>query len=154
MAHRQRAGALAIGLLLLSPGLARAHGIQSDLSHVHGSADQLLLSSAFSSGAPAADAGVRLLSPSGQSLELGRTDSQGRLAFSLPRHANGEWELQVDGGPGHRDYLAMPVHSGQVQLDQISENDHPPLAAGWLAGLGGLGAAAMLLGLQRIRRPH
>jgi len=153
MAHRHRAGAFAIGLLLLSPGLVRAHGIQSDLSHVHGSADQLLLSSTFSSGAPAADASVRLLTPAGEALELGHTNSQGQLAFALPRNANGEWELQVDGGPGHRDYLAMPVHGGQAQLDQISEHDHPPLGAGWLAGLGGLGAAAMLLGLQRIRRP-
>jgi len=96
---------------------------------------------------------VHLLGPGGQDLDLGRTNSQGRLAFALPNNANGEWELRVDGGPGHRDYLAMPVHAGQAQLDQISENDHPPLGGGWLAGLGGLGAAAMLLGLQRIRRP-
>jgi len=94
-----------------------------------------------------------LLSPGGQTLELGHTDSQGQLAFALPKGASGAWELQVDGGPGHRDYLAMPVQGGQAQLDQISEHDHPPLGSGWLAGLGGLGAAAMLLGLQRIRRP-
>ena len=153
MAHRHRAGALAIGLLLLTPGLAKAHSIQSTVTHVHGSADQLLLSSAFSSGVPTSNANVRLLTPGGQTLDLGRTDAQGQLAFALPRGANGAWELQVDGGPGHRDYLAMPVQRGQAQLDQISENHHAPLGSGWLAGLGGLGAAAMLLGLQRIRRP-
>jgi len=153
MAHRHRAGALAIGLLLLTPGLAKAHGIQSTVTHVHGSADQLLLSSAFSSGVPTSNANVRLLTPSGQTLDLGRTDAQGQLAFALPRGANGAWEVQVDGGPGHRDYLAMPVQRGQAQLDQISAHHHGPLGSGWLAGLGGLGAAAMLLGLQRIRRP-
>jgi len=153
MAHRHRVSAFAIGLLLLSPGLARAHGIQSTVTHVHGSSEQLLLSSAFSSGVPTSHASVRLLAPGGRALELGQTDAQGQLAFALPKGANGEWELQVDGGPGHRDYLAMPVQGGQAQLDQISEHDHPALAGGLLADLGGLGAAAMLIGLQRIRRP-
>ena len=56
----------------------------------------------------------------------------------------------MDGGPGHRDYLEMPVQAGQAQLDQISEHHHSnPLA--WLTALG---ATAMLLGLQRIRRPR
>jgi nickel transport protein len=154
MVQRHRARALAIGLLLFSPGLARAHGIQSTVTHVHGSPDRLLLSSAFSSGVPTSNASVRLVAPAGgPTLDLGRTDRQGQLAFALPRGANGDWELQVDGGPGHRDYLAMPVQRGQAQLDQISEHDHASLESGWLAGIGGLGAAAMLLGLQRIRRP-
>jgi nickel transport protein len=153
MAQRHQASALAIGLLLLAPGLVRAHGIQSTVTHVHGAADQLLLSSAFSSGMPTTNASVRLLTPGGQSVDLGRTDAHGQLAFALPEGANGAWELQVDGGPGHRDYLAMPVRGGQAQLDQISHHDQPSLGAGWLVGISGLGAAAMLLGLQRIRRP-
>jgi hypothetical protein len=63
----------------------------------------------------------------------------------------------VDGGPGHRDYLEMPVQRGQAQLDQLSEQHHPGGPLGGLqllAGLSGLGTAAMLLGLQRIRRPR
>ncbi|MFM8544324.1 MAG: hypothetical protein ACKOAP_04970, partial [Vulcanococcus sp.] len=116
-----------------------------------GNTDQLLLQSAFSSGVPTADAVVRLVPPGGQPLEVGRTDSQGQLSFALPKNANGDWELQVDGGPGHRDYLEMPVRAGQPQLDQLSEHEPEPLG-GLVAGLGGLGAAAMLLGLQRIRR--
>jgi uncharacterized membrane protein YjjP (DUF1212 family) len=55
----------------------------------------------------------------------------------------------VDGGPGHRDYLEMPVQQGQAQLDQISQR---PLQHNPLTWLGALGATAMLLGLQRIRR--
>ena len=140
-------------LLLLSPGLARAHGIQSTVIHLAGSSDKLLVQSAFSSGVPTSDAVVRLVPPGGQPLEVGRTDSQGQLSFALPKNASGEWELQVDGGPGHRDYLEMPVRAGQAQLDQLSEHEHPPLG-GMVAGLGGLGAAAMLLGLQRTRRPR
>ncbi|MFZ9951504.1 MAG: hypothetical protein ACO3FA_04360 [Vulcanococcus sp.] len=150
---RLRRLALAGALVLLSPGLAEAHGIQSSVTHLTGASDQLLLQSAFSSGAPTADAVVRLVPPGGQPLEVGRTDSQGQLSFALPRNASGDWELQVDGGPGHRDYLEMPVRAGQAQLDQLSEHRHAPLG-GLLAGLGGLGAAAMLLGLQRIRRPR
>jgi hypothetical protein len=92
---------------------------------------------------------VRLVAPDGESRELGRTNEKGQLSFALPKQANGEWELQVDGGPGHRDYLEMPVQQGQAQLDQISQHSHGSTPLGWL---GALGATAMLLGLQRIRR--
>ena len=139
--------------LLLSPGLAQAHGIQSTVTHLAGANDQLLLQTAFSSGMPTTDAIVRLVPPGGKPVEVGRTDSRGQLSFALPHNASGDWELQVDGGPGHRDYLEMPVQAGQAQLDQLSQHDHPPLG-GLVAGLGGFGAAAMLLGLQRTRRPR
>ena len=134
-------------------GAAQAHGIESRLSPLRGLTDQLQLHSQFSNGEPTRDAVVRLVPPQGQPLELGRTDGQGQLSFTLPKGANGAWELQVDGGPGHRDYLEMPLQAGQVQLDRISEQSHPA-QGDWRLGLGGLGAAAMLLGLQRIRRPH
>ncbi|MFM7652446.1 MAG: hypothetical protein ACKO5M_05925, partial [Vulcanococcus sp.] len=79
--------ALLGALLLLSPSLARAHGIQSSVTHLAGNTDQLLLQSAFSSGVPTADAVVRLVPPGGQPLEVGRTDSQGQLSFALPKNA-------------------------------------------------------------------
>ena len=134
------------------PGLAQAHGIESSLSPLRGLNNQLLLQSQFSNGEPARDAVVRLVPPDGHPLDLGRTDGQGQLSFALPKDAQGSWDLQVDGGPGHRDYLEMPVQRGQAQLDRVSGQPQP--ARGWLMGLSGLGAAAMLLGLQRIRRPH
>jgi len=66
----------------------------------------------------------------------------------MPSRVDGDWELQVDGGPGHRDYLEIPVQQGNAEPDQISEQQHHnPLA--WISALG---ATAMLLGLQRIRR--
>ena len=135
--------------LLLSPAAAQAHGIESSLTRLESLTDSLVLESHFSNGEPTSDAVVRLVAPDGESLELGRTNANGQLSFALPKQANGEWELQVDGGPGHRDYLEMPVHQGQAQLDKISQHSHGSTPLGWL---GALGATAMLLGLQRIRR--
>jgi nickel transport protein len=140
--------ALALALLL-SPAAAQAHGIESSLTRLESLTDSLVLESRFSNGEPTSDAVVRLVAPDGESLELGRTNEKGQLSFALPKQANGEWELQVDGGPGHRDYLEMPVQQGQAQLDKISQHSHGSTPLGWL---GALGATAMLLGLQRIRR--
>ena len=146
LSNSLRALALAI---LLSPAAAQAHGIESSLTRLQSLSESLMLQSQFSNGLPTSDAVVRLVAPDGQAVELGRTNAEGQLSFALPKQANGDWELQVDGGPGHRDYLEMPVQQGQAQLDRISEGplQHNPLA--WLSALG---ATAMLLGLQRIRR--
>jgi len=135
--------------ILLSPAAAQAHGIESSLTRLQSLSDGLMLQSHCSNGLPTSDAVVRLVAPDGQAVELGRTNAEGQLSFALPKQANGDWELQVDGGPGHRDYLEMPVQQGQAQLDRISQGplQHNPLA--WLSALG---ATAMLLGLQRIRR--
>ena len=135
--------------LLLNPAAAQAHGIESSITRLQSLSDSLMLESRFSNGEPTSDAIVRLVAPDGQAIELGRTDAEGQLSFALPKQANGDWELQVDGGPGHRDYLEMPVQQGQAQLDQISQR---PLQHNPLTWLGALGATAMLLGLQRIRR--
>jgi hypothetical protein len=135
--------------ILVSPAAVQAHGIESSITRLQSLSDSLMLQSQFSNGEPTSDAIVRLVAPDGQAVELGRTNAEGQLSFALPKQANGDWELQVDGGPGHRDYLEMPVQQGQAQLDRISQRalQHNPLA--WLSALG---ATAMLLGLQRIRR--
>jgi nickel transport protein len=118
-----RAVCFGLTMLVLSPGLARAHAIESSLTRLQNLSDQFLLQSQFSSGQPTADAVVRVVPPGGQPVELGRTNSRGQLSFNLPSNANGEWELQVDGGPGHRDYLEMPVKGGKAQLDRISQHE-------------------------------
>ncbi|MBM5790358.1 MAG: hypothetical protein FJ053_01125 [Cyanobacteria bacterium M_surface_10_m1_298] len=145
------AGLLASALMALSGSPASAHGIESSITRLEALSSQLMLQSQFSNGEPTSDAIVRLVSPDGKAQELGRTDAKGQLSFALPKQATGEWELQVDGGPGHRDYLEMPVKSGQAQLDQISEHRRPSHPWAWLSAVG---ATAMLLGLQRIRRPR
>ncbi len=113
------------GLLSLDVRMAHAHGIESSVERLTalnaslqakpGSAattataasTAVAVSSRFGNGEPAAEAVVRLLPPEGEPIELGRTDASGQLKFQLPRQARGDWELQVDAGPGHRDYLNL-----------------------------------------------
>ena len=106
-------------LVLLSSVMApaRAHQIESALTYLDGN---LELSSSFSNGEPTQGAVVRLLNPDGTlQRELGTTDADGRLLIDISDVADGFLDLQVDGGPGHRDYLELPVSSGQVDLDQV-----------------------------------
>ncbi len=145
----------------LAPQPGRAHGIETSLQRLSGLSASL--ESRFSTGAPAADAAVRLVPPDGrQPIELGRTDAAGRLAFRLPGGVRDDWELQVDSGPGHRDYLELgeagaagtPAAAGQPEaLRQLRREAAHPLQA-WLLPLGGLaligGTAAA--GLRRRRR--
>ncbi|MCP9850719.1 hypothetical protein KBY88_13020 [Cyanobium sp. Morenito 9A2] len=141
----------------LDGGAARAHAIESSLERLQSVRDGLTLQSHFSSGDPTANALVRLVPPGGgPAIEVGRTDGSGRLSFALPKGANGTWEVQVDGGPGHRDYLELPVTTGTAQLDRLSQQSSPAnapfgltplhglLLLGSLGGLGGVLAAERL----------
>ena len=111
-------------LLLLSSvvygtGLApaKAHQIESALQYLDG---DLQLSSSFSNGEPTQGAVVRLLNADGTpGQELGRTNADGRLSLDLSTVGNGTVDLQVDGGPGHRDYLELPVHDGTVNVNEV-----------------------------------
>ena len=100
---------------LLAP--AKAHQIESALRYLDG---DLQLSSNFSNGEPTHGAVVRLLNADGTpGQELGRTDTEGRLSIDLSNVGNGTVDLQVDGGPGHRDYLELPVQDGEVNLNEV-----------------------------------
>ena len=143
---------LGIGLALVSSSPARAHGVETSFSGLEASG-VVRLQTSFSTGEPLADAEVRLQSPDGrQTLALGRTDADGRFQGRLPKGVQRQWELVVDGGPGHRDYLELtaPRTLGMVRPA------HPPF---WLLATasGGLGATLTLFGLlrhgQRQRRP-
>ncbi|MFU8886771.1 MAG: hypothetical protein ACNA8O_15110 [Cyanobacteriota bacterium] len=100
-------------LLALWPGgPVQAHAIESSLERVTAlnaaaAANGMRLESRFSTGEPAQHANVRLMPPSGEPIELGQTDAAGQLLFSLPAATDTNWELQVDAGPGHRDYLDL-----------------------------------------------
>lgn len=96
-------------LLLASAGPAHSHAIESSLERLSSLTDQLVLDSRFGNGEPAADAVVRLIPPGGTPIEVGRTDASGQLRFRLPQNATAAWEVQVDQGPGHRDYLELPT---------------------------------------------
>ena len=96
---------------------AKAHQIESALQYLDG---DLQLSSSFSNGEPTQGAVVRLLNADGTpGQELGRTDADGRLSLDLSSVGNGTVDLQVDGGPGHRDYLELPVQDGEVDLNEV-----------------------------------
>ncbi len=142
---------LALGLAAVNmavPRQAAAHAIESSLHYLNGS---LELSSSFSSGEPAKDAVVRLLKADGSP---GRMGEDGRLALTLPPDLrNGRVDLQVDGGPGHRDYLELPVRNGQVQLDQVSEQPHGHQELFQWAGITALlGSAGLVVSVRRSRR--
>lgn len=134
---------------LLGPGVhpAAAHGIQSSLERLgslvpNGEPARYSLQSSFSSGAPAAEASVRLVPPGGgDGLALGRTDAAGRLSFRLPGAVPAGWELQVDAGPGHRDYLELPEASGAAPQ---ARHGHPAGIGRWLVVLPAAAGAALL----------
>lgn len=136
--------ALVPGLLLfcaLAPQRASAHAIESSLERLNqlsGSLDApYALESRFGTGEPASDAVVRLVPPGGQPVELGRTDAEGRLLFKLPSQVDADWTLQVDGGPGHRDYLELPTSPGEAAAPRSAPGTTPL----------GLGLGAALIGL-------
>jgi len=145
-------GLLAAGVLLLAPGASRAHGIQSSLERFGGLSAQL--ESSFSSGDPARDAEVRLVPPGGGApIALGHTDSQGRLSFRLPPQASPEWEIQVDAGPGHRDYLEVPAASSGTTPAISSSESSLAGPRSQLLALGAVGLTGLLGGLW-MRRPR
>lgn len=147
---------------------ARAHAIESSLDRVTALNNDFLLESRFGTGEPADDAVVRLMPPGGEPIEVGRTDGEGRLQFTLPSQASPDWEVQVDRGPGHRDYLELPgsqtpppglepaVPSPPINplalrpLAGLANRPSLQVSAGWLLGLSAIGGgAAAMLALRR-----
>jgi nickel transport protein len=161
--------ALGAGVLLLMAPAApvQAHAIESSLERLSDlNAPTLQLESRFSTGEPAGNAAVRLVPPQGESIVLGQTNPEGQLQFHLPRQASTDWELQVDAGPGHRDYLELDDSlMGTAAADSSPPARRSPLARAhnqahaWLSqrshllvGLTGMGlGAASLLRLSRRR---
>ena len=96
---------------------SQAHQIETALDYLQG---DLELRSHFSNGEPATGAVIRLLNQDGSpGPELGRTDENGLLRLDLSDVSDGRHDLQVDGGPGHRDYLEIPVTAGRVRIDEV-----------------------------------
>jgi nickel transport protein len=101
-----------------------------------------------------ADASVKLVPPGGTPIALGRTDARGQLNFQLPAGARSDWEIQVDGGPGHRDYLELPngaVRPAATTYPQPQASPNPPNRL--LTPLLGLGLVGALAGLWIVRTP-
>lgn len=145
------AAALSILSLALGPRSAVAHGIESSLERVAGLSGGLALESHFSSGEPAAGAAVTLVAPGGQTVAVGQTDARGQLRFRLPPSVDGSWELRVDQGPGHRDYLELPVARAQADRTVSQARLRLPLDLDPLAWGGGVVVllGALVLGGRR-----
>ena len=156
-AHPQAASAHAIQSTLETLGsLSRAYTGSSTGAGTGAAGPSFALASSFSTGAPVADASVKLVPPGGTPIALGRTDARGQLNFQLPAGARSDWEIQVDGGPGHRDYLELP--KGAVRpaattlLKQPQGSANPPNRL--LPPLLGLGLVGALAGLWVVRTPQ
>jgi len=131
------AAALSLLATALGPHSAVAHGIESSLERVADLGGGLVLQSHFSTGEPAAGAAVTLVAPGGQTVALGQTDAQGQLRFRLPVSVDAAWELRVDQGPGHRDYLELPLVTSQPLRRGFAAGFRLPLDRGSLAWGGG-----------------
>ena len=139
----------ALGLSLTQPMQAEAHGVQSSLRYLNG---QLELTSSFSTGEPVEGAVVRLLQADGTpGEELGRIDAEGRLQMTLPELADGLVDLQVDGGPGHRDYLTLPLQQGQVNLDEVVMSPGRKNGLNWAMAPALVGLVGLMV---RVRSPR
>ena len=138
-------------LLLASAAPVHSHAIESSLERLSSLTDQLVLDSRFGNGEPADDAVVRLVPPNGEPIEVGRTDASGQLRFQLPSNATSAWELQVDRGPGHRDYLELPGAAPALSTGFNSSRPGQGIRTE-LALLGLSGAAGALVGALSWRR--
>ena len=85
--------------------------------------------------------------------ELGEIGANGQLVLTLPDLVEGVLDLQVDGGPGHRDYLALPIRQGSVLLDEVvqTQNQFTALSAfAWLGAPALLGLTGLMV---KVRQP-
>ena len=141
--------ATALALALTQPMQAEAHGVQSSLRYLDG---QLELTSSFSTGEPVQGAVVRILKADGTpGEELGRIDAGGRLQMSLSELEDGLVDLQVDGGPGHRDYLTLPLEQGRVNLDEVVMNPGYQRGLDWAMTPALIGVVVLMV---RVRSLH
>jgi nickel transport protein len=160
-------GLVGLASLVVAPTQVSAHAIESSLERLSSlneslnrsaapGPETLRLESQFSGGQPASDAAVRIVPPDGGApIELGRTGADGSIVFTLPPQASRQWEVQVDAGPGHRDYLELPEPEATPAAPARVSRSHPyPRLEGWayLPPLGVL-AVAGLAGMLRTRRP-
>ena len=140
----------ALGLALTQPMQAEAHGVESSLRYLDG---QLELTSSFSTGEPVEGAVVRLLQADGTpGEELGRIDSDGRLQMTLPELSDGLVDLQVDGGPGHRDYLTLPLQQGRVNLDEVVMSPGSRNALDWAMAPVLVGMVGLMVRVRSLRQ--
>ncbi|QNI57948.1 putative conserved membrane protein [Synechococcus sp. BIOS-U3-1] len=124
--------------------------MESSLRYLDG---QLELTSSFSTGEPVKGAVVRLLQADGTpGKELGHIDAKGRLEVTLPELGDGLVDLQVDGGPGHRDYLTLPLQQGRVNLDEVVMGPGSRTALNWAVAPALVGVVGLMVRVRSLRQ--
>ena len=109
-----------VSFLTIEAKPLKAHAIQSEITLLNG---KIELKSIFSTGEPVTGAIVSLLNQDGlPQREVGFINKLGKLILDLPNLNEGNIELKIDGGPGHRDYLLIPIRSGKPNLDEVVSN--------------------------------
>jgi hypothetical protein len=63
-------------------------------------------------------------------------------------------DLQVDGGPGHRDYLTLPLQRGVVNLDEVVEGPQPLPWIAWLSAPALVGLVCTIAKVRGHDRHH
>ena len=124
--------------------------MESSLRYLDG---QLELTSSFSTGEPVKGAVVRLLQADGTpGEELGRIDAKGRLQMTLPELGDGLVDLQVDGGPGHRDYLTLPLQQGRVNLEEVVMDPGSRNTLNWAMAPALVGVVGLMARVRSLRQ--
>ena len=122
--------------LLLIPCGVPAHGVKGEIAEGTGA---MIITARYSNNDVMSYAATTIRPPSGEiDFQTGRTDRNGRFCF-FP-DIDGDWEVTVDDGMGHRLRMAVPVgrdrsltsHPVAFSLNRNS----PSLYAKALAGLG------------------
>ncbi len=109
---------LLTSVFLFTTNPYKAHSIQSEVTFENG---KVRLSSRFSNGEPVEGAVISILNQESLPvIELGQTNHLGNLILNLPYLDSGKINVQIDGGPGHRDYLMIPIRSGKILFQKIS----------------------------------
>ncbi len=147
-----------LALVVVSPACAHNLGFECKLR-----ADRLELEAYYSDDTPARRAMVTVEDSSGQLVDKGQTDHEGKWSCPLPRP--GRYQIVVDAGDGHRKQELVTVpERGPVSQKRIA-GDGPSreefTRTPWLKLAVGLamiaiGSAALLaiLRVKRFRKPN
>jgi len=144
---------LSITLLLIPCGLS-AHGVEGEITAETG---VMTVTARYSNNDVMSYAATTIRPPSGEmDFQTGRTDRNGRFCFFPDR--DGDWEVTVDDGMGHRLKMAVPVGrdssptSGPVAAP--SNRNSLSLYAKALSGLGIIFGISGWLMWWRVRKIH
>jgi len=129
------------------PANAMAHSVWTDYQML---AEQLQLTSLFSSDEPFPNAPVRIYTPDNpdQPWLEGMTDENGNFAFEPDTSVEGDWRIRIGDRGDHADILTVPVTEEGVQIDLISQEgfDGPH----WWAHQGAVALGAFGSGLGSV----